>query len=197
MRRTAIYLRVSTNGQTVENQRRELLAAAERNGWQVVAEFADEGVSGSKGRDKRPALDKLLRGVARRDFDMVAAWSVDRLGRSVQDLCATLNELRAKRVDLFLHQQGLDTSTPAGRAFFQMLGVFSELERAIIIERINAGLSRAKAQGKHLGRPRGSWNEEMIRELLAQGVGILKVARTVGCGVSTVQRVKTEMVVAT
>src|SRR6266478_4978602 len=139
-KRVAIYLRVSTDGQTVENQRRELKAAAKRHGWQVVETFADEGISGAKGRDKRPGLDKLLQGVARKDFDLIAAWSVDRLGRSLQDLIAFLSELKAKNVDLYLHQQALDTSTPAGRALFQMLGVFAEFERAMIVERVNAGL---------------------------------------------------------
>src|SRR5246127_611436 len=149
----ALYLRVSTSEQTVENQQRELEAVAERHGWNVVAVFADAGISGTKGRDKRPGYDSLCHGVARREFDLVAAWSVDRLGRSLQELVAFLGELHAKGVDLYLHAQGLDTSTPAGRALFQMLGVFAEFERAMIRERVNAGLARAKAQGKRLGRP--------------------------------------------
>src|SRR5579871_316560 len=125
-RRVALYLRVSTIGQTVENQRRELSEVAIRHGWEVVKVFEDAGVSGAKGRDKRPGLDALLKGVARREFDMVAAWSVDRLGRSLPDLVGFLGELQAKRVDLYLHQQGLDTSTPAGMALFQTLGVFAQ-----------------------------------------------------------------------
>jgi DNA invertase Pin-like site-specific DNA recombinase len=155
-KRAAIYLRVSTDGQTVENQRRELKAAAKRHGWQVVETFADEGISGAKGRDKRPGLDKLLLGVARKDFDLIAAWSVDRLGRSLQDLISILGEVHAKGVGLYLHQQGLDTTTPAGEAMFQMLGVFAQFERAMVRERVNAGLARARAQGKTLGRPKGS-----------------------------------------
>ena len=116
----AIYARVSTrNGQTTENQLRELRAVAERHGWEVVETYIDDGVSGAKGRDQRPGLNDLLKGVARREFDVVAAWSVDRLGRSLQDLIGTLNELRAKNVDLYLHKQGLDTSTPAGKADFR------------------------------------------------------------------------------
>ena len=149
----ALYLRVSTTGQTVENQRRELEAAAERHGW-TVAHSTDAGISGAKGRDKRPGLDALLKGVARRDFDLVAAWSVDRLGRSLQDLVGTLGELQAKGVGLYLHQQGIDTTTPAGKALFQMLGVFAEFERAMIHERVMAGLARARAQGRRLGRPK-------------------------------------------
>src|SRR3981189_2360799 len=130
-KRVAIYLRVSTDGQTVENQRRELKAAAKRHGWHVVETFADEGISGAKERDKRPGLNKLLLGVARRDFDLVAAWSVDRLGRSLQHLISILGEVHAKGVGLYLHQQGLDTTTPAGEAMFQMLGVFAQFERAM------------------------------------------------------------------
>ena len=147
-----LYLRVSTSEQTTRNQRRELHAVAERHGWHVVATYEDAGVSGAKGRDKRPGFDRLMMAVARREIDMVAAWSVDRLGRSLTDLLGFLRDLHAKRVDLFLHQQGLDTSTPSGRAMFQMLGVFAEFERAMIRERVMAGLARARAEGKQLGR---------------------------------------------
>jgi DNA invertase Pin-like site-specific DNA recombinase len=194
MKRAAIYLRVSTDGQTVENQRRELKAAAKRHGWQVVETFADEGISGAKGRDKRPGLDKLLMGVARKDFDLIAAWSVDRLGRSLQDLISILGEVHAKGVGLYLHQQGLDTTTPAGEAMFQMLGVFAQFERAMIRERVNAGLARARAQGKRLGRPKvATAVEKRVRASLTKGTGILKTARTLGLGTGTVQRIKDAM----
>ena len=190
----ALYLRVSTDGQSVDNQRLELEAAAERHGWQIVEVFADRGISGAKGRDKRPALDKLLQGVARKEFDLIAAWSVDRLGRSLQDLVSFLGEVHSKGVDLYLHQQGLDTSTPAGKALFQMMGVFAEFERAMIRERVNAGLARARKNGKTLGRPRVSTKiETAVRASLATGKGIHKVARELGLGTSTVQRVKAEM----
>src|SRR4249919_393549 len=152
--RVAIYLRVSTSEQTTTNQRRELHAVAKRHGWSVVQVFEDSGISGAKGRKDRPSLDALLKSVARREVDMVAAWSVDRLGRSLTDLLDFLRELHAKGVDLFLHQQGLDTSRPSGRAMFQMLGVFAEFERSMIRERVIAGLSRAKADGIQLGRRR-------------------------------------------
>jgi DNA invertase Pin-like site-specific DNA recombinase len=189
--RVALYLRVSTSEQTVENQRRELHAIADRHGWEVVAEFADEGISGTKGRDRRPAYDRLGQGIARREFDRVAAWSVDRLGRSLQDLVAFLGELHAKGVDLYLHQQGIDTATPAGKAMFQMMGVFAEFERAMIVERVNAGLARAKAQGKRLGRPQIAQNKEAaVRASLAAGNGIQKTAKLVRVGVSAVQRIK-------
>lgn len=190
----ALYLRVSTDGQTLENQRRELRAVAKRHGWKIVATFEDNGISGANGRDKRPGFDELHKGIARKDFDLVAAWSVDRLGRSLKDLLGFLEELQAKGIDLYLHKQGLDTSTPAGKAMFQMLGVFSEFERAMIRERVNAGLARARAQGKTLGRPRTKpQTERAIRAALRAGKGIRKTASELGVGVSVVQRIKAEM----
>jgi DNA invertase Pin-like site-specific DNA recombinase len=108
-KRVALYLRVSTAEQTTANQRRQLKAVAARHGWTVVRVFEDAGTSGAKDRNERPALDAMLKAVARREVDMVAAWSVDRLGRSLMDLLVLLRELHAKGVDLFLHQQGLDT----------------------------------------------------------------------------------------
>ena len=114
--------------------------------------YKDYGISGAKGRDKRPAFDALCRAAARREFDVVMAWSVDRLGRSLQDLVGFLSELHALKIDLFLHRQGLDTTTPAGKAMFQMMGVFAEFERAMIQERVRAGLARARSEGTTLGR---------------------------------------------
>jgi DNA invertase Pin-like site-specific DNA recombinase len=133
-KRVAFYARVSTGGQTVENQMRELRGAAERHGWLIVADFADHAISGAKGRKDRPQLDAMLKGVARREFELVASWSLDRLGRSTLDVLNILQDVRAKNVDLYLHQQALDTSTPAGRAMFGMLGIFAELEREFIRE---------------------------------------------------------------
>src|SRR3954454_1888492 len=176
-RRVALYLRVLTlNGQTTANQRHELEAAAERHGWHVAQVYEDKGISGAKGREQRPALDAMLKAIARREVDMVAAWSVDRLGRSLQDLLHLLNELHAKGVDLYLHQQGLDTSTPSGRAMFQMLGVFAEFERAMIRERVMAGLERARREGTKLGRPATVTGDlakvRMIRTARAAGKSI-------------------------
>jgi DNA invertase Pin-like site-specific DNA recombinase len=190
MKRVAIYLRVSTSKQDTDNQRRELEGVAARSGWQIVKIYQDAGISGAKGRDKRPGLDAMLKAVNAKEFDMVAAWSVDRLGRSLTDLLGILQGLRDKDVDLFLHQQGLDTSTTAGRAMFQMLGVFAEFERGIIRERVNAGLARAKSKGVKLGRRTVKPAvEDRIRVLRAQGMGILKIGRTLGVGTSVVQRV--------
>lgn len=189
-KRVALYARVSTDAQTTENQLLQLRAVAERHGWAIVTEFVDHGVSGTKGRQERQQFDALLRGVARREFDMIAAWSVDRLGRSLQDLLSFLLELQSKRVDLYLHQQALDTSTPMGTAMFQLCGVFAELERSIIQERVRAGLERARAKGKTLGRPRTDPRvEAKIRKLAGQGMGKGKIARTLGIGVSVAQRV--------
>src|SRR5882762_48123 len=154
MKRVAIYLRVSTSKQETQNQRRELEAVAARSGWQIVKVYEDAGISGAKGRDKRPGLDALMKAVNAKEFDMVATWSVDRLCRSLTDLLGILQGLHDKGVDLFLHQQGLDTSTTAGKAMFQMLGVFAEFGRGIIRERVNAGLARARAKGTKLGRRR-------------------------------------------
>lgn len=192
-KRVGIYLRVSTKEQTTQNQLRELRQVAERAGWDVVRVFEDAGISGAKGRDKRPEYDALLKAVVRREIDMVAAWSVDRLGRSMQDLVAFLSDLQGHGADLYLHQQALDTSTPSGRALFGMLAVFAEFEREMIRDRVNAGLSRAKSMGKRLGRPSlPEATAERVRELRASGMGILKVASTLGIGVSAVQRIDKE-----
>ncbi|WP_407531146.1 recombinase family protein [Methylobacterium oryzisoli] len=191
-RRAAFYLRVSTaDGQTVANQRRHLDEVAQRLGWTVVSIFADEGVSGTKGRDRRPGLDALMKAVARGQVDVVAAWSVDRLGRSLPDLVALLGELQARGVDLFLHQQALDTATPSGRMLFQMLGVFAEFERAMIVARVKAGLQRTT---KRLGRPPlADEKAEAIRRLLRDGAGVRETARKVGAGTATVARLKRTM----
>jgi DNA invertase Pin-like site-specific DNA recombinase len=196
-KRAVLYLRVSTGDQTVDNQRRELEAAAEQRGWTITATYADEGISGAKGRDKRRGLDAMLRDATRGKFDVVMAWAVDRMGRSLTDLIGTLQDLHAAKVDLFLHQQAIDTTTPAGRAMFGMLGVFAEFERSMIQARVNAGLARARAAGKVLGRPRVTrTTEAAVRQHLQAGVGMLKIARELGIGVSTVQRVRREMTAA-
>ena len=166
----------------------------------MVQVFEDAGISGAKGRKDRPALDALLKSVARREVDMVAAWSVDRLGRSLTDLLDFLRELHAKGVDLFLHQQGLDTSTPSGRAMFQMMGVFAEFERAMIRERVLAGLARAKEQGISLGRRRLEDSDAAkvtaIKRALAAKRGVRRIARDLKTGVGTVLRIKNELACA-
>lgn len=189
-KRVALYVRVSTSEQTTKNQKRELIAASKRQSWQIVKIFEDAGISGAKDRSGRPGLDALLKSVTRKEIDLVAAWSVDRIGRSLQDLVHFLSDLHSKGVDLYLHQQGLDTTTPSGKAMFQMLGVFAEFERAIIRERISVGLRRARAEGKHFGRPRVSAETEVtIRKLRKSGLGMRKIATSLNIGTSVVQRV--------
>ena len=168
-RRVGIYLRVSTDGQTTENQRRELEAVAAGSGWEVVDIYEDAGISGSNGREKRPGLDRLLKDATARKINMIAAWSVDRLGRSLQHLVGFLNELQALNCHLYLHQQAIDTTTPSGRAMFQMCGVFAEFERSMIVERVNAGLARAKANGVKL---RAAMNRHWTSSSDAQGFSL-------------------------
>ena len=193
-KRVALYARVSTENQTTDNQLIELRVLAERMGWEIVGEFVDHAISGAKGRDQRPAFDKLQKGAVRKDFDMVAAWSVDRLGRSLQDLVGFLNEIHASGADLYLHQQGINTGTPAGKALFQMCGVFAEFERSMIKERVQSGIARSKLTGTKSGKPHGrppnlSNPEPHIRKLREEGLSMLKIAKQLGIGTSTVQRV--------
>jgi DNA invertase Pin-like site-specific DNA recombinase len=176
--------RVSTTDQTTANQELELREVVERAGWKVTKVYRDHGISGANGRDKRPAFDALHRAAARREFDIVMAWSVDRLGRSLKDLVNFLEELRALNVDLFLQTQGIDTTSPSGKAMFGMLSVFADFERSIIQERVRAGLARAKGEGKVLGRPKIAPDiENAVRTTLANGIGMLKTARLHGVGV--------------
>jgi DNA invertase Pin-like site-specific DNA recombinase len=190
--KVAIYARTSSEGQTPANQIDALREVGRRLGWQIIEVFVDHGISGAKGR--RPGLDRLLKGVNRRAFDLVAVWSVDRLGRSLSDLLALLAEFNAKGVGLYLHQQGLDTTTPAGRTMFQVLGIFAEFERAMLVDRVKAGLARARASGKRLGRPR--LPDEVvtrIRHELQAGRGIHSTAKRLGVGAGSVQRIRAEL----
>ena len=191
MTKCAIYSRVSTDDQTVENQLMVLRDIAERKGMSVVAEFNDEGISGAKGRDKRTGFDNIIKGAVKKDFDTILVWSVDRLGRSLQDLVSFLNDIQSVDCDLYIHQSGIDTSTPTGKMMFQLVGMFSEFERGMIRERVVAGQNRAKSQGKHIGRPT-NLNEGLvhsIKYMKEQGVGIRKIAKDLSVGVGTVYRV--------
>ncbi len=185
-KRVALYCRVSTadKNQTVENQLRDLLAVAQRQDWEIVATFLDEGISGAKGRDKRPGFDNLLKGVARKDFDLIATFSVCRIGRSLPDLIHFLGDIQSKGVDLYVHTQGLDTSTPSGAMMFQMLSVFSSYERAMIRERILSGLRRTtKKSGR---KPMPQDRVEAIRRSLEAGQGIRATARLHRASTTTV-----------
>jgi DNA invertase Pin-like site-specific DNA recombinase len=188
-KRVAIYARVSTDKQSTENQLNQLRAVADKNGWQVVTEFIDEGISGAKGREKRPQFDALLKSAVRREFDLVMSWSVDRLGRSLQHLVDFLNELHFVGCDLFLHQQAIDTTTPAGKAMFGMCGIFAEFERSIIQQRVKAGLDRAKSKGVRLGRPPISQKaKDEIMGMRATGMSMNKIAQEIGVSKSVVVR---------
>lgn len=194
MKRVAVYLRVSTTTQTTENQKRELEAIAAKSGWNIVAFYEDFGISGAKGKQHRPSFKKLMDDATRRKFDVIAAWSIDRLGRSLQDLVVFLNEINALGIDLYLHQQAIDTSTPAGKLIFHVCSVFAEFERSIISERVISGLERAKSQGKKLGRPKiDAEIQQKIANMIKSGTGILKIAKTMKVGTGTVQRIKYDM----
>ena len=192
-RRAALYLRVSTDKQTVENQEIQLRQVAERRGWEVVEVYDDAGISGSKGRADRPGLDQMLNDATRRHFNIVLVWAIDRLGRSLIDLLGTIQHLEAVAVDLYIDQQSIDTSTPMGKLIFSVCGAFAQFERSMIQQRIHAGLQRARVQGKTLGRPKvDEATQAAIRQSLEQGIGIKKTAATLGCGIGTVIRVRNE-----
>jgi DNA invertase Pin-like site-specific DNA recombinase len=191
MKRIALYARVSTDKQTCENQLQELRTIAERMNYTIVTEFVDNGISGMKTRQNRPALDQLMKSATQRKFDMVMCWSIDRLGRSLQNLVEILNELQALKIDLFFLQQGMDTSTPSGRMIFSVFGAIGEFERNLIRERVIAGQKRAVANGVKIGRP-SKMNEGMksaVKLLRERGMGIKQIAKQLQIGVGTVYSV--------
>jgi DNA invertase Pin-like site-specific DNA recombinase len=187
-RKVAIYARVSTSSQTVENQLQELRDVAKKNNWYVVAEFSDSGISGAKGRDQRPAFDQLLKRATRREFDLIMVWAIDRLGRSIQHLVGFMNDIQAMGVDLYVHQQAIDTTTPSGRMTFSIFSALGEYERELIRERIMAGQRRARAQGVKLGRP-SKLNDAVrtsVKLLRGGGMGIKEISRTLEIGIGSV-----------
>jgi len=186
--RTAIYARVSTvnHGQDVGMQVRELRQFADARGWQVVGEYLDEGISGTK--EKRPELDRLMADAHRRRFDAVIVWKFDRFARSVSHLLRALETFNALGVAFVSLSESLDTSTPAGKMVFTVLGAVAELERSLIVERVKAGLRNARAKGKHLGRPRIGLDIARIGRLRAQGRSWRKIARIMGCSSKTCRR---------
>jgi len=191
MNRAVIYSRVSTNEQTIDNQLKVLREVAERKGLEVVNEISDEGISGAKGRDARKGFDELIKGAVRKEFDVILVWDVSRLGRSLKHLVSFLDDIQSTNCDLYIHQNGLDTTTPSGKMMFQMIGVFSEFERSMIRERVIAGQQRAKAEGKHIGRKsnltEGVINE--VQQLRANSVPIKRIAKDMHIGVGTVYKI--------
>jgi len=189
--RAVIYSRVSTNDQTVENQLKVLREIAEKKGLEIVKEISDEGISGAKGRDERAGFDELIKGSIQKEWDTILVWDVSRLGRSLQHLVSFLNDIHSVNCDLYIHQSGIDTSTPSGKMMFQLLGVFSEFERGMIRERVIAGQQRARAQGKHIGR-KTNVNDGIIAavyQLRQNNVPIKRIAKDLQIGVGTVYKI--------
>ena len=192
-KRVALYVRVSTDRQTTENQKRDLLEWAGRAGHEVVEVYRDHGISGSKGRDKRPGFDRMMKAATQRRFDMIAAWSLDRLGRSTRDLANFSGDIQDLGVDLYLHKQAIDTSTAAGRLFFGILASIAEFEREMIVDRVKAGLERARAEGKRPGMPKG-WRKEKVKgeddilSLRQSGRSIREIAEALSVSPQTVQK---------
>jgi DNA invertase Pin-like site-specific DNA recombinase len=211
-KKAAIYARVSTDDQTVQNQVEVLTQVAERRGWVIVAIYKDEGISGAKGREKRPGLNNLLNDAQRRNFDIVMAWAIDRIGRSLIDLLTTIQHLESCGIDLYLDQQNIDTTTPTGKLLYQVTGAFAEFERTMIRQRVKASLNviKAKIQRKgnfttkagivraKLGRPGAETDKlEEAKKLLSQGMGINKVAKRLRLGNHTVAQVRKSVQVPT
>ena len=192
MRKAVIYSRVSTiYGQTVDNQLLVLREIAEKRGLEVVREISDEGISGAKGRDERKGFDELIKGSIKKEWDIILIWDVSRLGRSLQHLVSFLEDIHAAHCDLYIHQSGIDTSTPTGKMMFQMCACFSEFERSMISERVKAGQARAKAEGKHIGRP-SNLNDGIknaVYQLRQNNVPIKRIAKDLHIGVGTVYKV--------
>jgi DNA invertase Pin-like site-specific DNA recombinase len=186
--RVALYARISTSnhGQDVTMQTRELREYVGRRGWTVAGEYVDVGISGTK--DRRPELDKLMADALRRRFDSVIVWKFDRFARSVSHLLRALVTFQALGIHFVSLSESLDTSTPAGKMVFTVLGAVAELERSLIVERVKAGLRNAKAKGKRLGRPRSILDGSKVARLRAQGVSWRKIARQMQCSARTCRR---------
>ena len=187
-KRAVLYGRVSTVNQTTENQFLDLRGVASRNGWRIVSELADHGISGAKTREQRPGFDELIKRATRREFDVIMVWAIDRLGRSLQQLVSFMNEVQSLGVDLYIHQQAIDTTTPSGRMVFGIFSALGEYERDLIRERIISGQRRAIAQGIKIGRPT-KMNDAVqtaVKLLRADGVAIKDIARRLEIGVGTV-----------
>lgn len=186
--RCAVYLRVSTRGQHTENQRHELQSWADRTSHEITHTFEDVGLSGRR-TTIRPQFDHMLAAAVRGEFDMLAVWSVDRLGRSLVELCSTLDSLIGAGVHVYVRQIDLDTRTATGRALFGILGAFSEYESALFGQRVRLGLARVRRNGQRLGRPRIAEDTRLaVRTLASSGLPQTEVARRTGVSRATVQR---------
>lgn len=193
-KRAVLYLRKSKDEQNSAHQRETLEKVAARAGWTIIHTFEDEGISGSRGREHRPDFDNMLRSATRREFDVLMVWAVDRISRSVADLVTTLNDLHASGIDLYIDQQTIDTTTPTGKAMYQMAGVFAEWERSMLISRVRSGLEHAKKHGtrsgKAIGRPRvGKTLVRDIEEALTHGTSTERASKTFGVSRASVSRI--------
>ena len=191
MKKVCLYSRTSHSDSNPQNQINELKQVANRNGWTIVNEFVDSGISGAKGRDKRPQFDAMLNSAMKKEFDVVMFWAVDRASRNLTHLVQMMNDLDSKNIGMYFHQQAIDTTTPSGKAMIQMAGVFAEFERSMTKERILASHERAKAEGKTIGRP-SQINDALvtsIKFMREKGVGIKKIAKQLNVGVGTVYKV--------
>ena len=191
VRKVAIYTRVSTLDQTIDNQLIELRDHCSKMGWEVVKEYADEGLSGALSRDKRPALNSMIKDAYRKRFDLVVCWDISRIGRSMKELVLFLSDMKDRGVGICSVRQGFDTSTSMGEMMFQFVGILSSWEREMIRERTLAGLERAKSEGKTLGR-RKVTNDEVtakIIELRTAKKSIRDIASEVGVSRGTVSNV--------
>ena len=189
-KKVVIYTRVSTLDQTIDNQLIELRDHCSKMGWEVVKEYADEGLSGTLSREKRPALNSLIKDAYRKRFDLVVCWDISRIGRSMKELILFLSDMKDRGIGIFSVRQGFDTSTSMGEIMFQFVGILSSWERSMIRERTLAGLERAKSQGKTLGR-RKVTNDTMtakIIELRNDKKSIRQIASEVGVSTATVHR---------
>ena len=196
MEKVAIYSRVSTNDQNSQNQTKLLKEIVKRYQWQLVDEYIDDGVSGAKGRAQRPEFNRLCKDMVRKKFNRILVWDISRLGRSLQHLVEFLNDVQSVNCDLYIHQSGLDTSTPSGRMMFQMVGVFSEFEREMISERVKLGLERVKSKGIKLGRPI-SVTENIkvdIRAMISNGQSYTQISKHLNVSKMTVSRVNREVI---
>lgn len=190
-KRVAIYARASSGSQTVESQIQALRAVASRQNWEIVCELSDQEISRSKGRDQRPQFDELLKRATRHELDLIAVWSIGSLGRSVPHLISFMSEVQRLGVDLYAHQQALDTTTTGGRMIFGVFSALGDYERELIRERIIGGQKRARGQGVKIGRP-SRMNDAVrtsVRMLHDKGVPVRQISKRLEIGVGTVYSV--------
>jgi DNA invertase Pin-like site-specific DNA recombinase len=194
-KRAALYVRVSTDKQTVENQVQELTAIAKRRGWQIVETYRDSGISGTKGRDQRPGLDAMLKDACKGRFDVVMTWALDRLGRSTIDLLTNVKTLEECGAGLFVEQQNIDSTSVMGKLVFTIFAGIAAFEREMLQQRVAIGIKRAREQGTKSGKPFGrprldEKTADKVRAMLSGGAGIIKTAKHFKLGNGTVSRIK-------